>query len=252
MFGIDIFDASLLTAMLVALFAGVLSFLSPCVLPIVPPYLAYMGGISMRDMTDTADQRGQRRAVMASLFFALGLSTVFILLGIAASALGQFFLTNQTLFAQIAGAVIIIFGLHFIGLFKLNFLMRDARFDAGNRGGTAIGAYVLGLAFAFGWTPCIGPILGAILALSAQAESVTRGTVLMATYAIGLGVPFILAAIFIQRAVTIMNKFKRHMRAIEVAMGLLLVCIGIAMLTGAFSAFSFWLLEQFPALAEIG
>ena len=252
MFGIDIFDASLITAMAIALFAGVLSFLSPCVLPIVPPYLAYMGGISMNDMTAGEDRSGRRKAIVASIFFALGLSTVFVLLGIAASALGQFFLTNQILFSQIAGAVIILFGLHFIGVFKLNFLMREARIDAGNRGGSALGSYVLGLAFAFGWTPCIGPILGAILALSAQEESVTRGTVLMATYAIGLGIPFILVAVFIQRSMGIINRFKKHMRKIEIAMGLLLVVIGIAMLTGAFSAFSFWLLEQFPALAEFG
>ncbi|MEM7243403.1 MAG: cytochrome c biogenesis protein CcdA [Pseudomonadota bacterium] len=252
MFGIDIFDASLMTAMMLALFAGVLSFLSPCVLPIVPPYIAYMGGLSMKDMTAGDLKQGQRKAILAAVFFALGLSTVFVLLGAAASALGQFFLTNQRLFAQIAGVVILIFGLHFMGVFKIGLLYREARFDARSQKGSLGGSYIMGLAFAFGWTPCIGPILGAILALSAQEESVARGTVLMTTYAIGLGIPFILVSMFIQRSMGLINRFKKHMGKIEFGMGLLLVVIGIAMFTGAFEAFSLWILEQFPALAQIG
>ncbi len=174
MFGIDIFDASLAPAMIVALLAGVLSFLSPCVLPVVPPYLAYMGGISMREMTGAAEAR--RRVILPALFFVLGLSTVFLLLGFAASAFGAFFLTNQTLFTQGAGVVVIIFGLHFLGVFRIPILDREARLDAGDRGGSALGAFVLGLAFAAGWTPCIGPQLGAILSLAAQEGSVARGT----------------------------------------------------------------------------
>jgi cytochrome c-type biogenesis protein len=250
MFGIDIIDAGLLPAMFVALLAGFISFLSPCVLPIVPPYLAYMGGISMQDMENS--KRARRHTVVCALFFTLGLSTVFILLGIAVSAMGQFMLQNQLWFGRIAGVVIIIFGLHFIGLIKIPFLYREARLDAGDQGGSAFGAYILGLAFAFGWTPCIGPILGTILSLAAQEESFARSTVLMALYAIGLGVPFILAAIFINRAMRIMNRFKRHMRKIEIAMGALLVLIGMALITGSFSRMSFWLLETFPALAEVG
>ena len=133
---------------------------------------------------------------------------MFIFLGFTASAFGQVFLRNQELFGQIAGGVIILFGLHFIGLIKVPFLSREARIDAGNRGGSAFGAYILGLAFAFGWTPCIGPILGAILSLAAQEDSVARGTALMAAYAAGLGLPFILSAVFIQRAMGVMNRFK--------------------------------------------
>lgn len=251
MFGIDLIDASLLPALLVALTAGVLSFLSPCVLPIIPPYLAYMGGISMSDLIE-GQSRSRRPAVIASAFFVLGLSTVFLILGFTASAFGRFFLQNQVLFGQIAGVVIIIFGLHFIGVFRIPLLMREARLDAGDRGGSAFGAYILGLAFAFGWTPCIGPILGAILSLSAQEESITRGTILMAFYAAGLGLPFILSAMFINRAMSVMNRLKHHMGLIEKTMGALLVLVGVMMLTGAFSRMSFWLLENLPFLAAIG
>lgn len=250
MFGIDIIDAGLLPAMFIALVAGVISFLSPCVLPIVPPYLAYLGGISMQDMENNTSAR--RHTVICAMFFALGLSTVFILLGIAVSAMGQFMLQNQEWFGRASGVVIVFFGLHFMGVLNLPFLYREARLDAGDKGGSAFGAYILGLAFAFGWTPCIGPILGTILSLAAQEDSFARSTVLMTLYAIGLGIPFVLAAVFISRAMRIMNKFKRHMRKIEIAMGALLVTIGIALITGSFSRMSFWLLETFPALAEVG
>lgn len=249
MFGIDLFDAGLLPAMLVALTAGVLSFLSPCVLPIVPPYLAYMGGISMNEMQEGT---GRRRAVLAAGFFVLGLSTVFVFLGFTASIFGQFFLQNQDLLAKIAGAVVIVFGLHFLGVFRISLLDRDARMDAGDRGGSAFGAYVLGLAFAFGWTPCIGPQLGAILGLAAVESSVARGTTLLAVYAIGLGVPFLLAAMFIERAMWLMTRLKRHMRLIERIMGLLLIAVGLMLLTGAFTTLSFWILETFPMLGELG
>jgi len=250
MFGIELIDAGLLPAMLVALAAGLLSFLSPCVLPIVPPYLAYMGGISMGELTGATEAR--RRALLPALFFVLGLSTVFLLLGFTASAFGAFFLQNQQWFARIAGVVVIVFGLHFLGVFRIPVLDREARLDAGDRGGSALGAYLLGLAFAFGWTPCIGPQLGAILSLAASEADVTRGTVLLGVYAAGLGIPFVLAALFIQRAMGLMNRLKRHMVLIEKTMGALLVAVGLALVTGAFSAFSYWLLETFPALATLG
>ena len=250
MFGIDIIDASLLPAMTVALLAGVISFLSPCVLPIVPPYLAYMSGVSLNDMSSEA--AGRRRAIIAALFFVMGLSTVFLILGFTASAFGAFFLQNQILFSQISGIVVIIFGIHFLGIYRISFLDREARMDAGDKGGSSFGAYVLGLAFAFGWTPCIGPQLGAILSLAAGEASVARGTLLLGIYALGLGIPFLLAAMFMTRAVGVMNRLKRHMKAIERGMGVLLLIVGIAMLTGAFSTFSFWLLEIFPALGNLG
>lgn len=250
MFGIDLFDASLLPAITVALIAGIISFLSPCVLPIVPPYLAYMSGVSINDMSSERDAR--RRATIAAIFFVLGLSTVFLILGFTASAFGAFFLRNQVLFAQISGVVIIVFGLHFLRIFRIPFLDQEARMDAGDKGGSSFGAYVLGLAFAFGWTPCIGPQLGAILSLAASEASVTRGTFLLGVYALGLGIPFLLAAMFMTRAMGVMNRLKRHMKTIERVMGVLLIVVGVAMLTGAFTTFSFWLLETFPALGALG
>lgn len=249
MFGIDIIDAALLPAMIVALVAGVISFLSPCVLPIVPPYIAYMSGVSMTDL-GRAGQRG--RALVSAAFFVLGLSTVFLLLGFAASAFGRLFLAWQGWFNTLAGLLVMLFGLHFLGILRIGFLDREARLDAGDRGGSAFGAYVLGLAFAFGWTPCIGPQLGAILSLAASEASVSRGMALLAVYALGLGVPFLLVAGFLPRLTGLMGWMKRHMVAIERIMGLLLWTIGLLMLTGGFSAFSYWLLETFPGLATLG
>lgn len=248
--GFDLIDAGLLPAMLIAMAAGVLSFLSPCVLPIVPPYLAYMGGISMNDMRQ--DRSARRKVMLPALFFVLGLSTIFLLLGFTVSAFGSFFLQNQVLFGRISGVMIVIFGLHFLGVIRIPMMDRDVRMDAKSEGGSALGAYVLGLAFAFGWTPCIGPQLGAILSLAAQEASLARGTLLLGVYALGLGVPFLLAALFIERAMGVMTRLKRHMKTIERAMGVLLILVGIAIFSGAFSEFAFFLLEKFPFLAALG
>lgn len=251
MFGIDIFDASLLPALAIAAAAGVLSFLSPCVLPIVPPYLAYMGGISVTEMQGD-EARSQRRVLGAAAFFVLGLSTVFLFLGFTASAFGRFFLSNQDWFVTIAGIVIMIFGAHFIGVYRIGFMDREMRIDAGDRGGSLFGAYVLGLAFAFGWTPCIGPILGAILSIAASEADVARGTTLLAAYALGLGIPFILVAAFFPKMTGMMAWMKRHMERIERTMGLLLWTVGLLMLTGKFTDFSWWLNERFPVLQTFG
>ncbi|SFR04068.1 cytochrome c biogenesis CcdA family protein [Poseidonocella sedimentorum] len=249
MFGIEIIDAGLLPAMLVALLGGLLSFLSPCVLPIVPPYLAYMSGVSLSDLTE---EQARPRALLPAAFFVLGLSTVFLLLGFAASALGSIFLSYQGWFNTVAGVLVMLFGLHFLGILRVGFLDREARLDAGDRGGNAFGAYVLGLAFAFGWTPCIGPQLGAILSLAASEASVSKGTFLLGLYAFGLGVPFLLVAAFLPRATGLLTWMRRHMGIIERIMGLLLWTIGLLMLTGGFSAMSYWLLETFPVLATFG
>lgn len=243
-------DAGLISAMVVALLAGTLSFLSPCVLPIVPPYLAYMSGVTLNDLSARGDAR--RSALIPAIFFVLGLSTIFLLLGAAASALGMAFLQYQDTLNSIAGILVMVFGLHFLGILRIGFLDREVRVDAGDRGGSAFGAYILGLAFAFGWTPCIGPQLGAILSLAASEASLARGTALLAVYAIGLGVPFVLVAAFLPRLGGLMACMKRHMERIEKIMGLLLWTIGLMMLTGGFSAFAFWLLETFPALAVLG
>lgn len=251
MFSSDmILDATLLPAMLVALLAGLLSFLSPCVLPIVPPYLAYMGGVTVTEMGEAREAR--RRALLAAAFFVLGLSTVFLLLGAAASTLGRALLQWQGWFVTVSGLVIMLFGAHFLGVLRLPLLAREARLEAGDRGGSALGAYVLGLAFAFGWTPCLGPILGTILGLAATGADVGRGTALLATYALGLGLPFLLVAAFFPRLAGALAAMRRHLGWIERASGLLLWTVGLMMVTGQFTAFSWWLLESFPALAVIG
>lgn len=250
MFGIEIIDAALLPAMFVALAAGLLSFLSPCVLPIVPPYLAYMGGIGMSEMS--GDMSGRRRVMLSALFFVLGLSTVFLFLGFTASTFGTFFLQNQDWFVITAGIIVMVFGAHFLDIYRIGFIDREIRMDAGDRGGSAFGAYVLGLAFAFGWTPCIGPQLGAILSLAASEASLVRGTALLGVYALGLGIPFLLVAAFFPRLTGPMTWMKRHMERIERIMGLLLWTVGLMMLTGQFTTFSWWLLEKFPALATLG
>jgi cytochrome c-type biogenesis protein len=206
-----------------------------------------MSGISVGEMGT-----GRRGALTPALCFVLGLSTVFLFLGFTASALGRFFLMNQDCFVTASGIIIMIFGAHFIGVFRLRFLDRDLRMDAGDRGGSSLGAYVLGLAFAFGWTPCIGPILGAILTLAASEASLTRGTVLLAAYALGLGIPFLLVAAFFPRLTGLMRFLKAHMERIERVMGLLLWTVGLMMLTGKFSDFAFWLNENVPALAALG
>ncbi|MEL0123037.1 MAG: cytochrome c biogenesis protein CcdA [Paracoccaceae bacterium] len=249
MFGIDIIDATLIPALTLAFLAGVISFLSPCVLPIVPPYLAYMSGISLSEATDN------NKAVsvfLPAVFFVLGLSTVFLILGFTASALGTVFLSYQDTLITISGILVMGFGLHFLGILRVGFLEREARFEASSQNGSAFGAYVLGLAFAFGWTPCIGPQLASILTLAASEGSVARGTTLLGVYALGLGVPFLLVALFLSRLSATLTWLKRHMQIIERLMGLLLWTIGLMMLTGGFADFSFWILDTFPSLANLG
>ncbi|MCK5885846.1 MAG: cytochrome c biogenesis protein CcdA [Alcanivorax sp.] len=233
-------------AMFVALLAGLVSFLSPCVLPIVPPYLAFMSGLSLNEM-----QEGRKRGkvALAALFFVLGLSTIFVLLGFTASWLGSFFLTNQVLLGRIAGAVVIVFGLHFLGVFRIGFLDREMRMEGGE-GGSAFGAYILGLAFAFGWTPCIGPVLGSILAVSATSGA--DGMALLAIYSAGLGLPFLIIALFTNEIAGRLKRIGAAGRWLYRISGGLMVLMGIGVMTGQISRLAFWLLETFPALGTIG
>ena len=249
MLGIDLIDATLIPAMSLAFLAGIISFLSPCVLPIVPPYLAYMSGISIASPTNIDKPVS---VFLPALFFVLGLSTVFLILGFAASALGTLFLSYQAKLNTIAGLVVMGFGLHFLGIVRIGLLEREARFKASSQDGSAFGAYVLGLAFAFGWTPCIGPQLASILTLAASEGSLVRGTTLLGVYALGLGVPFLLVALFLSRLSNTLNWLKQYMKIIELIMGLLLWTIGLLMLTGGFANFSFWILETFPSLGGLG
>ena len=251
MFGIEIFDASLLPAMFVALTAGLLSFLSPCVFPVVGPYLAYMGGITMNEMSGEEGST-RKRPLGAAAAFVLGLSTIFLLLGFSTSIFGQFFLQNQDWFIIGAGLVVMVFGVHFLGIYRIGFMDREARIDVGGKGGSTFGSYVLGLAFAFGWTPCLGPILGTILSIAALEGSVMRGTLLLGVYAFGLGIPFLLVAAFFPSLSGLMNWMKRHTQAVERVMGLMLWTIGLMMMTGQFTMLSNWLLNTFPILQTIG
>ncbi len=236
-----------------ALLAGIISFVSPCVLPLVPPYLAYMAGVSMDELTGTADQNSAAMRVFRSaVAFVLGFSTVFVILGAGASAIGQTVASYSHILAYVAGVVIIVMGLHFLGIFRIGFLYREARVQVDSQPAGLLGAYVMGLAFAFGWTPCIGPVLAAILAVAGTEDTVSRGAALLAVYSAGLGIPFLAAALFAGPFMGFMARFKRHMGTVEKAMGVLLVVTGIMFLTGQMTVLGFWLLELFPNLATIG
>jgi cytochrome c-type biogenesis protein len=235
-----------------ALAAGTLSFLSPCVLPLVPPYLVYLAGTSLERLADAeSEPRVRREAVVAALLFVLGFSTVFVLLGASASAIGALVHAYSNVLAKVAGVVIIVMGLHFLGLTPIALMMREKRV-AIPKPVSLWGAYLMGLCFAFGWTPCIGPILAAILAVAAAEATVAKGAGLLAVYSLGLGIPFILAAFAIEPAAAFLARFRRHLGTVEKAMGGLLVLTGIAFLFDVINQASFWLLEVFPALGRIG
>jgi cytochrome c-type biogenesis protein len=232
------------------LLAGLISFLSPCVLPLVPPYLAYMTGTSVSAMK-AEGQGPDMRVILASALFVLGFSTVFVLLGAGASTLGRVLRIYGDTLAIVAGVMIIAMGLHFLGVFRIGLLYREARFQVGRPAGFA-GAYLMGLAFAFGWTPCIGPVLGAVMAVAGAQATVAQGMGLLAVYSLGLGIPFLLAAFFMGRFLRVMDRLKPHMATIEKVMGGLLVLTGLAFLTGGVATASYWLLETFPALGRLG
>jgi cytochrome c-type biogenesis protein len=235
-----------------AVIAGLVSFLSPCVLPLVPPYLVYLTGATIEHVSNDEGVQASKRAVMASaLMFVLGFSTVFVALGASASLIGGLIRAWSAELSIVAGIVIIVMGLHFLGLTRIGLLMREGRLTAPKPVGLW-GAYVMGLAFAFGWTPCIGPILAAILAVAASKETVTKGAGLLAVYSAGLGIPFIVAALAVEPCAAFVARFKRHLETVERAMGGLLVLTGVAFLAGFVSEVSYYLLEWFPALGRIG
>lgn len=237
-----------------ALTAGLLSFLSPCVLPLVPPYLCFLGGVSLDQLTgaETTGAAVTRRVFAAALAFVFGFTTVFVALGATSSLIGKLVAEYLDPLAKVAGVIIILLGLHFIGVFKVPFLMREARVHVESRPAGLLGAYVVGLAFAFGWTPCVGPVLAAILFVAASKESAVQGATLLAVYALGIGVPFLLASLAAGPFTRFMAKFRRHVRTIEIVMGLMLVGTGILFLTGFMSELAYWILETFPALGKVG
>ena len=234
-----------------AFVAGLISFLSPCVLPLVPPYLCYLAGATLDELQAVDARRTRRAAVLASLVFVAGFSTVFVTLGATASAFGQMVRQFSTVLSVAAGIAIIVMGLHFIGLFRLAFLYRERRVTVAP--GASFGtAYVMGLAFAFGWTPCIGPILAAILTIAGSDASVGHGAVLLAVYSAGLGLPFIGAALAVGGFLAFMRRFRVYFGTVEKVAGVLLVLTGIAFLSGGMQTASFWLIETFPRLSTLG
>ena len=235
-----------------ALLAGALSFLSPCVLPLVPPYLVYLAGASLERLADAEPPPSVRRnTILAALLFVAGFSTVFVALGASASAIGGVLRAYSPALSVIAGVAIIAMGLHFLGLTRLALLNRQKRIDMVKPVGLW-GAYAMGLAFAFGWTPCIGPILGAILTVAASEATVAKGAGLLAVYSAGLGIPFVIAAFAAEPFAAFVARFRRHIPKVEMVMGVLLVLTGIAFLSGWVQEAGFWLLEAFPVLGKIG
>ena len=235
-----------------ALLAGLVSFLSPCLLPLVPPYLVYLAGTSLERLAEKeSPPRVRRDTVLAAVLFVAGFSTVFVTLGASASAIGSLVRFYSNELAIVAGIAIIVMGLHFLGLTPIRFLYRQARIDVPKPVGLW-GAYVMGLAFAIGWTPCIGPILAAILAVAASSATVGKGAGLLAVYSLGLGVPFIIAAFAVEPFAAFLARFRAHLGHMERVMGGLLVLTGVAFLAGFFTQLNSWLIETFPVLQSIG
>jgi cytochrome c-type biogenesis protein len=234
--------------------AGVLSFLSPCVLPLVPPYLSYMSGASFDQLRADGSTAGVlwRRSVFTSLFFILGFSLVFITMGATATAFGVAFRQALPILTPIAGLVIIAMGLHFLGVYRIGLLDRQLRHQGPGLASGPIGGFLLGLAFAVGWTPCIGPVLGAILSVAASQQTAWDGAGLLGIYSLGLGVPFLLAGIAIGPFLAFFHTFKRHLRMVERIMGGLLVLTGLLFLSGQFTRIAYWFQETFPVLQTFG
>lgn len=233
--------------------AGTVSFLSPCVLPLVPPYLGYLGGMTIEQMTDSkgVDAAAWRRVVIASLCFVAGFSTVFIGLGAGASAFGQLIQTYKATLAIAAGGLIVLFGLHFLGALRIPLLYREARYQANAEGASLLGAYLMGLAFAFGWTPCVGPILATVLAVAANEGTLGTGVRLLTAYSLGLGIPFVLAAVAIRPFMSFMHRFRRHLGRVEKGMGVLLVLTGLLFAGEALGVVRDWLVAAAPMLDKI-
>jgi cytochrome c-type biogenesis protein len=223
-----------------AFLAGLVSFLSPCVLPLVPGYVSLISGVGVEQLK-TQESHLLRKVMLNSIAFILGFSVVFIALGAVATEVSQMLARYRSTLAQIAGVVIILFGLHLTGVFKIKALYTDARLHSVKGGSTAWGAFVIGFAFAFGWTPCVGPVLTVILTFAAGQDSITKGVALLAIYSMGLAVPFLLTALGVERFLKFYSRFRAHMHAIEVASGALLIALGVLLVIGRFTIISNYL-----------
>jgi len=237
---------------LTAFAAGIISFLSPCVLPLVPGYVSYVAGRSVAAEGAGGTVAVRMPAIALSSCFVLGFTTVFVILGASATALGQLLLSYRYELNIVGGGIVAAFGLFLIGAVRPFWLQRDFRFNLALPGGRPVAAYVLGLAFAFGWTPCIGPILGAILTVSAGTATVAQGIALLAIYSLGLGVPFLIAALFTHGLAARLSGMRRTGRVLQIVAGAVMILMGVAMITGRLSEFAYWLLETFPALGNVG
>jgi cytochrome c-type biogenesis protein len=234
-----------------AFVAGLLSFLSPCILPLVPPFLCYIAGVSVADLSgDRPDLRP--RILVSALAFVTGFSLVFVALGSTASVAGRFITAYLATLGMFAGIIIIIMGLHFLGMFRIPLLYRSATLQVERRPAGVAGAFVMGLAFAFGWTPCAGPILAAVLMMAGSEDAAGRGALLLLAYSAGTGIPFLIAAAFTGRFMAALGRARRHLGVVEKAMGAFLVATGLMFLTGLMPAVSQWLLERFPGLTSMG
>ncbi len=238
-----------------ALLAGILSFLSPCVLPLVPPYLGFLAGKSLDELAAAGGRANpdlRINAVFSTVFFVLGFSTVFIALGASATTIGQFVADYAPVLAKIAGAIIVVLGLHFLGILRIPLLYREARVHVARKPAGLIGSYIIGLAFAFGWTPCVGPVLASVLMVAGSEDTVGEGIALLAAYSAGLGVPFIIASLFVGPFVGFMQRFRRHIGTVEKIMGGLLIVTGILIMTNQLAVIGYWLLDLFPEWGRRG
>ena len=227
--------------------AGVISFLSPCVLPLIPGYVSYVAGDAL-----TGEPVKPVEALRLSLFFVLGFSTVFVVLGASATTIGQLLLSYRQEENLAGGAIVLLLGLFMMGLAKLSWLQREFRLHPNLSGGRPVAAYIIGVAFAFGWTPCIGPVLGAILTTSAVAATVPQGVILLGFYSLGLGLPFLAAAVFTDSLMLRLRGLRRFGQNLKLGTGAIVAGMGVAILTGQLTSFSYWLLDTFPILARIG
>ena len=237
-----------------AFVAGLLSFVSPCVLPLIPAYISFLGGASLGQLTEEGgvDSATQRRVFYSAFAFVMGFSTIFISLGATATALSTLIAQHSLLLSQIAGTILVIFGLHYMGVFRIGFLNFEKRFHLENKPAGLIGSYILGLAFAFGWTPCVGPILASVLMVAASGDSTSYGISLLTVYAAGLGIPFLIAAFAVKPFMAFISRFKKQMRKIEITISVLLIITGIAIFTGNLAEVANWLLNTFPVFTKVG
>ncbi len=233
-----------------AFLAGLASFFSPCVLPIVPAYLCFLTGVSIEELTVTGARApgARRRIVLTAMVFALGFATVFVVLGATASTIGQAVSRHFEMLRWVAGAVILVMGLHFLGLIRIPLLFRQARVEVERRPATLAGAYIVGLAFGFGWTPCVGPVLATILFIAGTEDSAVEGAALLGTYALGMGLPFVLAAGFAGAFMGLMRRARSHLGTIEKVMGAALVATGILFIGNFIPDVADWLIHYVPAM----